>query len=146
MRWLILSPRHKLQGEMMAFEIGEVLKAMDEDVMGRKLEEKIHEVRKEKNWDEFWIVYSMKPDMYLVNVLRESWIATDKRPNPISNTIHFYINWKQGRVESKAFVPSKSNLYDFPLLPGESEFNLNKKIGLADNSVFTEKDGLIVGA
>lgn len=127
----------------MAYEIGEILKNMKEEIMAKKLEEKIEEIRKEKNWDEFWIIYSMKPDFYLCNVLRESWIATDKRPNPISNTIHFYVNWKQGRVESKAFSPSKSNIYDFPLLKGQNEFDLNRKIGLADESVFTTKEGLI---
>jgi hypothetical protein len=127
----------------MVFEIGEVIERMREDLFSKELQTKIEQVRKDKGWDEFYLVFAQKPDLYLVNVLRNVWVASETKPNPISNTIHFYINWKQGRIEHRVFVPSKSNIYNYPLLKGKKEFDLRRKIGDPLESVFSPREGVL---
>ncbi len=127
----------------MVYEIGEVLEHMNETIMVKELDKKINEVRKDKNWDEFWLIFSMKPNFYLSNVINSVWIACNEKPNPVSNTIHFYINWKQGRIESRVFPPSQSNIYNYPIRDSDKEFDKKRKIGDALNSEFTPTGGVI---
>lgn len=113
----------------MGYEAGSLIQGMKEHIFGKELHEKIIEVRKEKNWDEFWLIFQQKPDRFLCNVIRNGWTATNERPPPISNTIQFYIDWKNGRIESKVFAPDAvtSNLYNY-IPDNKQELDLNRKL------------------
>jgi hypothetical protein len=112
------------------FEVGNLIEEMSNEIFANELHEKIKEVRKDQGWDEFWLIFQQKPDMYLANVIRNGWTATNVKPQPISNTIHFYVNWKQGRIESMVFPPDTVNtdMYNYMPLDGKGELDYTRKL------------------
>lgn len=76
----------------MTVDIGMLLEEMNTEILGKELEKRATEIHEKQGWDEFYLVYSAKPDLFLPTVIRETWAAQEKLPNPISNTIQFYVN------------------------------------------------------
>lgn len=117
----------------MVHEAGMLIQAMNEHVFGKELEEKIDDVRKDKGWDEFYLTFQQKPDLFMCNIIRNGWTASNVQPRPQSNTIQFYVNWKQGRVESRVFPPDsregQGDIYHVPLIDGKQELNYSRKLG-----------------
>lgn len=117
----------------MAYEAGMLLEAMIKGILDGELDEKISDVRRDKGWDEFYLTFQQKPDLFLTFLLRNGWVASQLQPRPEENTIQYYINWKTGEKTARYFPPNPtgkaSGIYNVPMIGTSNELDLKRKLG-----------------
>lgn len=86
-------------------EIGETREKMSKDLLEDKLWKWAEDAHKEKKLDEFWIVISHSPDVFLCNVMREGVVITNKKPPHMVNSMCFHVVWSQGKIEPEWILP-----------------------------------------
>lgn len=115
----------------MTVEVGDVISAMKTDHRA-EVERRSQEVHDSEGWNDFWLVYSEKPDKFLHGISRASWAAIEMEPLPQSNTIQYHINWKSGKIDRFVYSPSTdekiSDIYGFTPVGDEKFLDYNRKI------------------
>jgi hypothetical protein len=86
-------------------EIGETRQEMTKDLLEDKLWKWASDAHKDKGLDEFWILISYRPDMYLLGVMREGVVITNRKPPHMLNSMCFHVVWSQGLIESEWILP-----------------------------------------
>jgi hypothetical protein len=117
----------------MSIEMGDLLLAMNTDLR-KEVEERAQSVHKSEGWNDFWLVYSEKPDKFLMHkkVSRAGWSAIEMEPLPQSNTIMFHVNWKSGKIDRFDYPPSNdekfTDIYGYKPVSGEKFLDYTRKI------------------
>lgn len=115
----------------MTLEVGELIQAMNTDLRN-EVEERAKEVHNSEGWDDFWLVYSEKPDKFLHGISRAGWSAIEIEPLPQSNTIQFHVNWKSGKIDRYDYSPSTderfTDIYGFTPIGDEKFLDYKRKI------------------
>lgn len=89
----------------MVYQIGEVRDAMTKHFLEKQLWETAQEVRKEKGWNEFWMIFHDREDIGLCNVIRRARVATNKRPPKMLASMCFHVVWDRGICEPEWILP-----------------------------------------